>query len=81
MATVSMLEDGEVLISLWVLDRDPDTGEYIRATGFAPISTYLDDDPRFAWVHSCRRQDGPPTWNDWRGMPGPQTERRGYLVA
>lgn len=82
MATVSMLDDGEVLMSLWVLDRDPDTGEYIRATGFAPISTYLDDDSRFAWIHSCRRQDGPADLDQLvRDAGDLQVRRRGYLVA
>jgi hypothetical protein len=52
------------------------------ATGFAPISTYLDNDPRFAWVHSCRRQDGPSDLHQLvRDAGDLNLRRRGYLVA
>jgi len=59
MATVSMLENGEVLMSLRFRWPDAGNGEVIRATGFASITAYVEDNPDFAWFHSCRRDDGP----------------------
>jgi hypothetical protein len=82
MATVSMLEDGEVTMSLRFRWPDGGNGEVIRATGFYPISAYLEDNPNFAWSHSCRRDDGPADLDRLASDAGnSRLRRRGYLIA
>lgn len=58
MATVMVAEYGEVFMSLRVPWLNPETGEKITSTEFAPISVYTETNPEFAWVHHCGREDG-----------------------
>jgi hypothetical protein len=82
MATVSMLDNGEVLLSLRFRWPHGEAGHEIRATGFAPISAYLDDNPDFAWSHSCRRNDGRADLDGLvRDAGNVKLRRRGYLIA
>jgi len=59
MATVMVAEYGDVFLSLRVPWLNPETGEKIALTEFAPISVYAETTPEFAWVHRCGREDGP----------------------
>lgn len=82
LATVSMEENGDVLMSLRYRWPEAGNGEMIRATGFAPISAYVEDNPNFAWSHSCRRDDGPADLGQLvRDAGNLRFRRRGYLVS